>query len=75
MYLNTQYCIVCNAEKASGNHAHIGMYISGKIYILYFDECLKETGDKALYSCTYPVLDGAIRRSSGEAFKPKLKSR
>jgi hypothetical protein len=75
MSLNAQYCIVRNAEKASGNHAHIGTYIGGKIYILYFDECLKETGDKALHSCAYTVLDGAIHRSSGEAFKPKLKSR
>ena len=75
LYLNAQYRIVRNAEKASGNHAHIGTYIGGKIYILYFDECLKETGDKALYCCAYPELDGSIRRSSGEAFKPKLKSR
>ena len=50
------------------------MYICGKIYILYFDECLKEKGDKALCSCAYPELDGAIHHSSGEAFKPKLKS-
>ena len=51
------------------------MYIGGKIYILYFDECLQETGDKALYSCAHPVLDGAICYSSGEAFKAKLQSR
>jgi hypothetical protein len=50
------------------------MYIGGKIYILYFDECLKETGNKALYGCAYPELDGAICPSSSEAFKPKLKS-
>ena len=75
LYLNAQYRIVRNAEKASGNHAHIGTYIGGKTFILYFDECLKETGDKALYSCAYPELDAAIRRSSAEQFKPKLQSR
>ncbi len=34
MYLNAQYRIVCNAEKASGNHTHIDMYIGGKKFIL-----------------------------------------
>lgn len=64
IYLNAQYCIVCNAQKASGNHAHFGTYIGGTVYI-FFDECLKETGDKALYCCGYPELNNGVHHSSG----------
>ncbi len=45
-----------------------------EIFILYFDECLKETGDKALYSCAYTELDATVRCFSAEPFKPKLQA-
>jgi hypothetical protein len=74
IYLNAQYRNVHNAQKASGKHAHKGTYIGGKVYILYFDECLKEMGDKALYCCAYPELEDGVCHFSGEPFKPTVKS-
>ena len=73
-YLNSQYCTVRNAKNVSGNHAHLGTNIGGRVYLLYFDECMKETRDKALSHSAYPELNDEICRTSSEVFKPMSKS-
>jgi hypothetical protein len=71
IYLNHHYRIARNKNAASGYHGSFGGCVGGKVYLLYYHECLAETGDKALSSCAYPTLQDGIRRTSVESYKPR----
>jgi hypothetical protein len=71
IYLNHHYRIACNKNAASGYHESFGGCVGGKVYLLYYHECLTKTGDKALSSCAYPTLQDGIRGTSVESYKPR----
>jgi hypothetical protein len=71
VYLNHHYRIARNKNVASGHHGSFGGCVGGKVYLLYYHECLAETGDKTLSSCAYPTLQDGICRTSVESYKPR----
>ncbi len=62
-----------NKKTVSGEHEHFGAYVGGHAYLLYFFECLKETGDTALMNCAYGELDNNLQRTSSDPPKARFR--
>jgi hypothetical protein len=62
-----------NKKSVSGEHQQFGAYVGGRAYILYFYECLQETGDTALMNCAYAELNDNVKRTSTDATKRRVK--
>jgi hypothetical protein len=57
----------CRKKKAvSGEHDHFGAYIGGHAYLLYFFECLRETGGTTVMNCAYAELDSHVQCTSSD---------
>ena len=63
----------CNKKSVSGEHQQFGAYVGGRAYILYFYECLQETGDTALINCAYAKLNDNVKRTLTDAAKRRVK--
>jgi hypothetical protein len=72
-YLGAVYRECRNKKNVSGEHDQFGAYVGGRHYLLYFHECLVETGDKALQDCAYAELGDGVKRCSTDPPKRKIK--
>jgi len=62
-----------NKKTVSGEHDHFGVYVGGCEYLLYFYECLKETGDTALMNCAYAELGDNVLRTLSDPPKRRIR--
>jgi hypothetical protein len=68
-YITKLYRECRNKKAVSGEHGHFGAYVGGRAYLLYFFECLRETGDTALMNCAYAELNSHVQRTSSDPAK------
>lgn len=73
-YLNACYRQARNKQTASGNHSPISRHTGGKIYLIYWDTCLREIGGD-FQMCAFPELDKKMQRSTNTAGIPKRRVR
>lgn len=72
-YIGALYRDCRNKKNVSGEHDQFGAYVGGRPYLLYFHECLVETGDRALQDCAYAELRDGVKRCSTDP--PQRKTR
>ena len=70
-FLQAGYQEAHNKKTLSGFHWDFGACVGGKVYLLYFHQCLSEAGDKPLMTCVYLTLDDELKGTSLDPFKPR----
>jgi hypothetical protein len=71
-YMVKMYRDCRNKKTVSGEHDHFGAYVGGRGYLLYFNECLKETGDTAMMNCAYAELGENVLCTSSDPPKRRI---